>query len=431
MVNEFNKHLEEEEKNSLIIEVLIDTLAEYNLKKMPTDDSLNACLNVYTKRHLLKLARKNGIDVKESWNKTPIINALHEGIINTAIKRFLVLGNRETDLLYQFIRGDFNTDKISKDEMDFFLEVYPKAVRMGLLFSFHATYDINTIMPLEISDAIKHFMSEIDKIKKQYFTEISALKQIDDALKAAVHLYGVVSLDRVREIWEIQYPNVEYSADFEDLLFKTVPLLAIKYDYDYIEHSLIADYKFADPEYAEDFYYHVLQKMGNNYYIPTKKEAHYYAEYRFNQHSTSYKKMKQLISKFTNNMDLLLLFIEYSIQIGEPLSSLMQEVQGLDLLHFDKESQFFDFAELHMQLNNNSRLWENAGYTPTELASQSSDEIFNLMDKLSNKDNIIPSTNFQKENDDKKQPRQIEKVGRNDLCPCGSGKKYKKCCWNK
>jgi hypothetical protein len=23
------------------------------------------------------------------------------------------------------------------------------------------------------------------------------------------------------------------------------------------------------------------------------------------------------------------------------------------------------------------------------------------------------------------------KIGRNDLCPCGSGKKYRKCCWNK
>lgn len=23
------------------------------------------------------------------------------------------------------------------------------------------------------------------------------------------------------------------------------------------------------------------------------------------------------------------------------------------------------------------------------------------------------------------------KVGRNDPCPCGSGKKYKQCCWNK
>lgn len=26
------------------------------------------------------------------------------------------------------------------------------------------------------------------------------------------------------------------------------------------------------------------------------------------------------------------------------------------------------------------------------------------------------------------EPRRVEKVGRNDPCPCGSGKKYKKCC---
>ena len=28
----------------------------------------------------------------------------------------------------------------------------------------------------------------------------------------------------------------------------------------------------------------------------------------------------------------------------------------------------------------------------------------------------------------KKQPKRVQKVGRNDPCPCGSGKKYKNCC---
>ena len=28
----------------------------------------------------------------------------------------------------------------------------------------------------------------------------------------------------------------------------------------------------------------------------------------------------------------------------------------------------------------------------------------------------------------KKQPRKVKKIGRNDPCPCGSGKKYKQCC---
>ena len=28
----------------------------------------------------------------------------------------------------------------------------------------------------------------------------------------------------------------------------------------------------------------------------------------------------------------------------------------------------------------------------------------------------------------RQQPLHVEKIGRNDPCPCGSGKKFKKCC---
>jgi preprotein translocase subunit SecA len=28
----------------------------------------------------------------------------------------------------------------------------------------------------------------------------------------------------------------------------------------------------------------------------------------------------------------------------------------------------------------------------------------------------------------KRQPKKVQKVGRNEACPCGSGKKYKQCC---
>ena len=37
-------------------------------------------------------------------------------------------------------------------------------------------------------------------------------------------------------------------------------------------------------------------------------------------------------------------------------------------------------------------------------------------------------TNDSEEKAAKKQPKKSKKVGRNDLCPCGSGKKYKQCC---
>ena len=41
----------------------------------------------------------------------------------------------------------------------------------------------------------------------------------------------------------------------------------------------------------------------------------------------------------------------------------------------------------------------------------------------------ITATSGADDGSDKKQPvRKGQKVGRNDPCPCGSGKKYKKCC---
>jgi hypothetical protein len=54
-----------------------------------------------------------------------------------------------------------------------------------------------------------------------------------------------------------------------------------------------------------------------------------------------------------------------------------------------------------------------------EIREKELDGIFYGMDQIKNKGNVLP---FQ---------RKTKKVGRNEPCPCGSGKKYKKCCLNK
>ena len=60
-----------------------------------------------------------------------------------------------------------------------------------------------------------------------------------------------------------------------------------------------------------------------------------------------------------------------------------------------------------MLAKNNTRIWENNGYTPSELQRI-------LIER--NK-NIVKFPTLQS-----------PKFGRNDPCPCGSGRKYKKCC---
>jgi len=59
-------------------------------------------------------------------------------------------------------------------------------------------------------------------------------------------------------------------------------------------------------------------------------------------------------------------------------------------------------------LNNNTRQWALKGHTPAELFQEE-------------RKHLLPAKVVE-------MPTRRAKVGRNDHCPCGSGKKYKKCC---
>lgn len=61
-----------------------------------------------------------------------------------------------------------------------------------------------------------------------------------------------------------------------------------------------------------------------------------------------------------------------------------------------------EYTKAIMDIANTTRLWENRGFTSKELGELSKP----------NKVKVLAST----------------KIGRNDPCHCGSGKKFKKCC---
>ncbi len=106
----------------------------------------------------------------------------------------------------------------------------------------------------------------------------------------------------------------------------------------------------------------------------------------------------------------------------------------------------------YIELNNNTRMAANNGYTPAEmkkLCDESGLSVDTLYinslqideehEKIRSESAIESRTKFKKmvdlfrqavltENNKKNMPVKSKKIGRNDPCPCGSGKKYKKCC---
>ena len=100
---------------------------------------------------------------------------------------------------------------------------------------------------------------------------------------------------------------------------------------------------------------------------------------------------------------------KFSLMI-EYLQSML-EIPDFEFL----QSLTYELQELY----NNTRQWALKGHTPAELF------------EVERKDLLpVPLEPFKLEQHAAPLPTRRTKVGRNDSCPCGSGKKYKKCCGN-
>ena len=107
-------------------------------------------------------------------------------------------------------------------------------------------------------------------------------------------------------------------------------------------------------------------------------------------------------------------------QFGVDMQTVFDTFNNRDI-SFDDIDQANEFIQLVMELSNNIRIWENNGYTPHE--------IFEKFEKP--KLNPLPDKPFKFGGSSVIDMKTRKKIGRNDPCPCGSGKKYKKCCLDK
>jgi hypothetical protein len=80
-------------------------------------------------------------------------------------------------------------------------------------------------------------------------------------------------------------------------------------------------------------------------------------------------------------------------------------------LDFNMEVDFPLLSDIVMKFYNNKSQWALKGWSPEKVG-----RIYNLSGSMPQPDNVVPLRT---------------KVGRNEPCPCGSGEKYKRCCWPK
>lgn len=248
---------------------------------------------------------------------------------------------------------------------------------------------------ITIPEEIKSIYRELKKSGFLQAKEFSDL--INNYAKAAVNLYGIISQDEFVEIFNSQN---KYKVDIDTIF--SVFIKHIYLDADYClwdEYIVYADFEEDDFEGAERL---IRETANKPRYIPGKSEFLKYADWTYYENTKQMKELSRFLVDECNvpNTKIEKLMFDLHWKFTESIQ--MQEC--FDILEsynvILSEEQVSELVPLMMDCCNNTRSWLNKGHTPNELSRLRRNS----------------------------QQRSIKKIGRNDPCPCGSGKKYKKCC---
>ncbi|MCH4888376.1 hypothetical protein EZV73_12365 [Acidaminobacter sp. JC074] len=207
-----------------------------------------------------------------------------------------------------------------------------------------------------------------------------------------MNLYGSIAYDRLKSFYMIHMEEV------------TQPLL----DEEVLDVLFIGQFVKMHPYYFDGEYFYAqfyseedeeigrqIADNGKPYYLPSYDVFIRYASTGYVEETYEYKAMEDFIRRHVTSDDIKV--ENFMISLGYiceymGMNGAVEELEEMGYV-FNSDQEFHRFAMLYQAFNNNTRMWSNHGYTPSELSG------------------IRP-----------------KKVGRNEPCPCGSGKKFKKCC---
>ncbi len=308
---------------------------------------------------------------------------------------------------------------------------------------------------------------ELENLRQKALITLSEdkISYLKEMLYAMVNLYGIIP---VRKAFEILSEN--YGEDISEKAFLDFCEYARheQNDYFYIFGKEEYDEKCTDPAsepmdrlishevflQSDDYYDLMKLKTGKPWYIPTKENMEKYKKDAIVEKNEQYYAFIEFIKS------------EYGLSSADAEERVFDAVYGLSMEQHSIDMFFndlqrclininFERAEklvpYYIELNNNTRMPANNGFTPNEAEKLREEYGFESdtcyiseikLDEAHEKEREKKANDTQQAIEKmralfreqalfslaKNPPAKSKKIGRNEPCPCGSGKKYKKCC---
>ena len=242
-------------------------------------------------------------------------------------------------------------------------------------------------------------------------------------IKALVQYYGFIPHEKASEIHQIHFGKpmdpsfftMDFGGNSDEDEFDFLDGL-VDEDLIHNRHGLFySDQAFFDPDHVADY---IRQKLAEPWHIPELEEMLRYAGEDYVEENEAFHALDQSIrqhagSKLRQPADTFAPLIANFLRHQFDIPLILEEVQQYGL-KFTSMSLKTTFRRLIGELADQTRLWELNGFSPKALRELKGETLTEPEGEVVIQEPAPPEPG--------------PEVGRNDSCPCGSGKKYKKCC---
>lgn len=346
---------------------------------------------------LQDIRKKLQIKNISSLKKMELIQYLAEEIpvlVRSIISQF---DERRIFLIKSIIanNGVISAKNVEIEEMEYFHKT-------GFIFTGFRNDNPIVMIPLELLPSLEEIVRD-----ETILADVKRNTEWIKIFRGLLYYYGTVPRDKLVNLVEKYTPiHPDYLA-FNHVIFDAMEY----YQEVYIDRYGYSYWEVLDPLIILE---EQASRKNIDYYPFSKKQLLEAGETDYVERPKGF---SQLLSIFTQEHRMpkqeaveLIEDCIIHVKLGHQPSQLLQYLQMQ--LTFESLEAVQRLMDAVVLLMNNTREWYLKGYTPEELFSQEKKALLPFPNK---KGEVISL-----------QTRQ--KIGRNDLCPCGSGKKFKKCC---
>lgn len=356
--------------------------------------TLHEGLSNYTKDELTEIRRNLNLKNVSQLKKAELISVLEEKIVDFLPKLSQLWDEERFKLMTRIVsQGGF----VSGDDYD--LEQLTYFRNTGIFFT--GTYNGKRIIaiPEDLFGIINSLRNEL-KIR-------SIIKRNTEWInlsRGLLYYYGALKPSKLIDFLQSYLKEEVDFFEFYPILFEaTVYREDIEFRYNYITHADVMD-----PIKVEN-----EQNMRKDipYYPFTKRQLFEASRVNFIDRNKHYNEFFNFLTQqFIIDKDDAEDIIDEIIFLLKNDASTNEIIQDVfERFEFKNEKAVQSFMDILFNFMNNTRQWILKGHT--------SNEVFEYEKRF-----LQPLTST------KEKKQTTKKVGRNDPCPCGSGKKYKKCC---